>query len=89
MNKTQTPKHLEVGMRVKAICMSKLVGDYVVVKTGSDNSRPAAFLAVRGDDSKQIVVVKERKINPENNSVKVLMGQKIQCTDYYYDEVHS
>ena len=50
MNKTQTPKHLEVGMRVKAICMSKLVGDYVVVKTGSDNSRPAAFLAVRGDD---------------------------------------
>ena len=89
MNKTQTPKHLEVGMRVKAICMSKLVGDYVVVKTGSDNSRPAAFLAVCGDDSKQIVVVTERKINPENNSVKVLMGQKIQCTDYYYDEVHS
>lgn len=89
MNKTQTSKHLEVGMRVKAICMSKLVGDYVVVKTGSDNSRPAAFLAVRGDDSKQIVVVTERKINPENNSVKVLMGQKIQCTDYYYDEVHS
>lgn len=89
MNKTQTPKHLEVGMCVKAICMSKLVGDYVVVKTGSDNSRPAAFLAVRGDDSKQIVVVTERKINPENNSVKVLMGQKIQCTDYYYDEVHS
>ena len=89
MNKTQTPKHLEVGMRVKAICMSKLVGDYVVVKTDSDNSRPAAFLAVRGDDSKQIVVVTERKINPENNSVKVLMGQKIQCTDYYYDEVHS
>lgn len=89
MNKIQTPKHLEVGMHVKAICMSKLVGDYVVVKTGSDNSRPAAFLAVRGDDSKQIVVVTERKINPENNSVKVLMGQKIQCTDYYYDEVHS
>ena len=89
MDKTQTPKHLEVGMRVKAICMSKLVGDYVVVKTGSDDSRPAAFLAVRGDDSKQIVVVTERKINPENNSVKVLMGQKIQCTDYYYDEVHS
>ena len=76
-------------MRVKAICMSKLVGDYVVVKTGSDDSRPVAFLAVRGDDSKQIVVVTERKINPENNSVKVLMGQKIQCTDYYYDEVHS
>lgn len=89
MNKTQTPKNLEVGMHVKAICMSKLVGDYVVVKTSSDNSRPAAFLAVRGDDSKQIVVVTERKINPENNSVKVLMGQKIQCTDYYYDEVHS
>ena len=88
MNKTQTPKYLEVGMRVKAICMSKLVGDYVVVKTG-DDSRPAAFLAVRGDDSKQIVVVTERKINPENNSVKVLMGQKIQCTNYYYDEVHS
>lgn len=89
MNKTQTPKHLEVGMRVKAICMSKLVGDYVVVKTDSYDSRPAAFLAVRGDDSKQIVVVTERKINPENNSVRVLMGQKIQCTDYYYDEVHS
>ena len=89
MNKTQTPKYLEVGMHVKAICMSKLVGDYVVVKTGDDDSRPAAFLAVRGDDSKQIVVVTERKINPENNSVKVLMGQKIQCTDYYYDEVHS
>ena len=89
MNKTQTPKHLEVGMRVKAICMSKLVGDYVVVKTGGDDSRPAAFLAVRGDDSKQIVVVTERKINPENNSVKVLMGQKIQCTDYYDEEVHS
>ena len=89
MNKTQTPKHLEVGMHVKAICMSKLVGDYVVVKTGSDDSHPAAFLAVRGDDSKQVVVVTERKINPENNSVKVLMGQKIQCTDYYYDEVHS
>ena len=89
MNKTQTPKHLEVGMRVKAICMSKLVGDYAVVKTGSDDSRPAAFLAVRGDDSKQTVVATERKINPENNSVKVLMGQKIQCTDYYYDEVHS
>lgn len=85
MNKTQTPKHLEVGMHVKAICMSKLVGDYVVVKTGSDDSHPAAFLAVRGDDSKQIVVVTERKINPENNSVKVLSGQKIQCTDYYYE----
>ena len=89
MNKTQTQKHLEVGMCVKAICMSKLVGDYVVVKTGSNDYRPDAILAVSDDDSKQNENVTEQKINPENNSVKVLRGQKIQCTDYYYDEVHS
>lgn len=86
MKKTmKTPQNLKVGMHVKAVCMSKCVGDYVVVKLGSDDSRPAAFLAVRGDESGKVVVVTERHINPNTRAVRVLRGQKIQCTDYYYE----
>ena len=29
-NKNQIPQNLEKGMRVKAICMGKMVGDYIV-----------------------------------------------------------
>lgn len=85
MKKIKTPTHLEVGMRVKAICMSKPVGDYVVLNVGTRDSHPAAFLAVDGDEFQDVVLITERKINPENNSVKVISGQKIQCTDYYYE----
>lgn len=86
MKKTRKiPQNLKVGMRVKAVCMSKCVGDYVVVKVGGDDWRPAAFLAVRGDESRKVVVVTERHINPDTRAVRVLRGQKIQCTDYYYE----
>lgn len=85
MKTKKTPRNLEVGMRVKALCMSKLVGDYVVVKVGSEDSRPAAFLAIRGEEERGPVVVTERHINPENHAVRVIRGQKIQCTDYYYE----
>lgn len=87
MKKTRKiPQNLKVGMRVKAVCMSKCVGDYVVVKVGGDDWRPAAFLAVRGDESGKVVVVTERHINPDTRAVRVLRGQKIQCTDYYYED---
>ena len=83
MKKIQIPKRpllLKVGMRVKALSMGRLVGDYIVVSTYGNT----AFLAIRGDVARIIVACVSRNINPANNSVKVLSGQKVQCTDYYY-----
>lgn len=80
------PRNLNVGMRVKALCMGKIVGDYIVSSVGSYNRRPAAFLMIRGDESSEAVVVTERRIDAKTHAVKVLHGQKIQCTDYYFQD---
>lgn len=34
-HKNQIPQNLEKGMRVKAICMGKMVGDYIVDRVES------------------------------------------------------
>lgn len=86
---TMLPLNLEVGMRVKAICMTKLVGDYVVLKLGVYDNLPAAWLGVWGDEesrrgAEEIVV--GRAINPSTGGVHILKGKKIQATDYYCDE---
>lgn len=85
-NKSTPPLHLEVGMRVRAVCMTKLVGDYVVLKLGLEDGRPAAWLGVFGDEPRGDVreVVVERVINPATREVRILRGQKIQATNYYY-----
>lgn len=77
----KTPRNLEVGMHVKALSIS----DYVVVRVGSEDSHPAAYLAIRGEEEREPVAVTERYINPQNRAVMAIRGQKIQHTNYYYE----
>lgn len=85
-NNGTLPLRLEVGMRVKAVCMTKLVGDYVVLRIGPKDEYLAAWLGVFGDEPREDAeeVIVESMINPVTGRVRVLKGQKIQATDYYY-----
>ena len=80
-NKNQIPQNLKKGMRVKAICMGKLVGDYIVDRIDAGK----AYLLVRGDVSKKTSKVVSSSINSRNGAVECLEGNTIQCTEYYYE----
>lgn len=81
MKKNQLPQNLEKGMRVKAICMGKLVGKYIVDRIDAGK----AYLFVRGDMNKKTSKVVSSSIDPRNGAVECLEGNTIQCTEYYYE----
>lgn len=80
-NKNQIPQNLERGMRVKAICMGKLVGDYIVGRVDEGK----AYLFVRGDPNKGLSKIVSSSIDSCNRAVKCLGGNTIQGTEYYYE----
>lgn len=80
-NKNQIPQNLEKGMRVKAICMGKPVGDYVVGRVDEGK----AYLFVRGGANKRLSKIVSSSIDSCNRAVKCLGGNTIQGTEYYYE----
>lgn len=74
------PKTLEKGMRVKAICMGREIGRYVV--TGV--SRQKAIMEVEHDPDERNLIA-ERQVG-ENGSVVVTDGGlNIQSTEYFVE----
>ena len=74
------PKTLEKGMRVKAICMGREIGRYVV--TGVSHQK--AIMEVEHDPDERNLIA-ERQVG-ENGSVVVTDGGlNIQSTEYFVE----
>lgn len=85
MEKNQTtekifPQTLEVGMEVHAVCMGRVIGEYVVTRVGRRN----ATMKVKGENPNEGRVIFVDCALGDNGEIKVLKGGlDIQAVNYF------
>ena len=73
------PQTLEEGMEVHAVCMGRVIGEYIVTRVGKRN----ALMEVKADPEDNRLIYVKRSVGANGLVTVFKNGVNIQATDYF------